>query len=165
MNRMTTIGVCSACLCLILVVSCSRSNQEANVSDDAKDIASDGFDTGEIEVSPGHFLKLAGRLNSSGTKKPTLEELHVFGASEVGRKPGIELRVPWNGKIVQWKDKNSIPFNLREFEGKLFLIAFDRETLGVEKAHFRYFKQSNDRLIEIGASEYPKQVAGPVFHE
>ena len=52
----------------------------------------------------------------------------------------------------------AIPVSLREWNDKLFLIGYDRET-NRGKPTLRYYAQNGKKFGEVKPSEYPKRIA------
>lgn len=101
-----------------------------------------------VEVVPGKFL--------------TLSRVDVLGASRFidgSKDETTELVIPWDDEEVRWKGFD-IPVTLREWDGKLYMIGFDRHT-DFDKPRLRYYRQSDkgDRLEEIKPASFPKQIA------
>lgn len=118
---------------------------------------------GELEVAPKNFAEVENRCITSDDGAPPVNfrDLHVFGTQKKGKKfsETVELRIHWNGTNVHWKG-NSGPLNLRAFEGRLFLITFDRVSKGIEECEFRYYAQEGNELKEIPPTQFPKSIAG-----
>ena len=118
---------------------------------------------GELEVAPGNFIEVENRYITSDEGSPPISfrDLHVFGTPQKGKtfSETVELRIHWNGTNVHWKG-HSGPLNLRAFEGRLFLITFDRVSKGTEECEFRYYGQEGNELKEIPPAQFPKAIAG-----
>lgn len=118
---------------------------------------------GELEVAPGNFIEVENRYITSdeGLSPISFRDLHVLGTSHKGKSfsETFELRIHWQGTNVHWKG-HSNPLNLRAFEGRLFLITFDRVSKGIEECEFRYFVQEGNELKEISPTQFPKEIAG-----
>jgi hypothetical protein len=140
--RFTT-GLCLFCL----LVGCRQSGQKTNP-----------YEMGTVEVEPGFFASIG--LRSAGSDNagaPTLFD-HAF-PPKGSFTDFTELQVEWNGAKVHWEG-NSHPVNLRAFEGKLYLIAFDRTSKGHHHAMFKYFTQDGARFREIPPAAFPRAIAG-----
>jgi hypothetical protein len=95
----------------------------------------------EVEIAPGKWL--------------TLKE----------RRGYCWFVCEYNGKKVTWKGKRDttdeleLPDVLREHDGNLYMIVFNREDM--ESMKYVYFKlgSSGEKFEEILPSEFPKQVA------
>jgi hypothetical protein len=101
-----------------------------------------------VEVAPGRFL--------------TLSRVDVPGASRFvdgTRDEATEMVIPWDGREVRWKGLD-IPVSLRESDGRLHLITFDRQA-GVDGVRLRYYRQGDggDRFHEIDPAKLPKRIA------
>ncbi len=118
---------------------------------------------GQVEVAPGIFTEVDERSVSSddGVGPVSWERLHTIGKSRRGQKftETCEMRVNWQGTNVHWKS-NSVPLNLRVFDGKLYLITFDRVKKIEGECVFRYYAQQGNELKEVAATTYPKAIAG-----
>ena len=99
----------------------------------------------EVEISPGKFITIS-RVDRSHDDNRGLGG-EVYSA----------LSIPWNGTNVLFKSSD-IPVSLRELDGKLYLIGFDRET-NFQKCRLTYFQQDGSTFKKIEPSEYPKQIA------
>jgi len=72
-------------------------------------------------------------------------------------KERTRLRMTWGGQNVTWESV-AIPITLREWEGKLYIIGYDRET-DPDKPRFRYYRQKGNSFEEIKPHEFPKRIA------
>lgn len=98
----------------------------------------------EVEISPDEWI--------------TIQEYYSTFRDELGhRKEKSRLVIPWNGQQVTW-EAVAIPFTLREFDGALYVAAFDRET-DFSHCRFRYYKQDGTSFTEIPHTDFPKQIA------
>lgn len=114
----------------------------------------------EVEVAPGLFLEIEDRSASADDgRKLSWRDLHGRNAPTAKFWEVVELRMKWQGSNVHWKG-NSRPLNLRAFEGKLYLITFDRVSRDNDECFFRYFAQQDGELREIPPSAFPRAVAG-----
>lgn len=116
----------------------------------------------EVEVSPGKWVAI------KKTDVYAVEEVgknwsynHIVGfakgaAEAMLKGESTELIIPWNDQELLWKD-SSIPVCLREKDGLLYLIAFDRSDM--KKIRFRYYAQKDKGFKEIPAMEFPKEIA------
>jgi len=129
-----------------LLTGCKRSDAERK-----------SFEKGTVEVAPGVFITVEVNSPGSDSGPRTLYD-HTFGGAKK-TKDSTELRIPWQGTNVHWKC-NCKPLNLRAFQSKLYLIAFDRETKGLDHAHFRYFAQEGAAFKEIQPGAFPRAIAG-----
>jgi hypothetical protein len=67
----------------------------------------------------------------------------------------------WTGKKVEWRGK-AIPITLREWNGRLFLIAFDREELISDgRLYLRFFRLNvpGTGFDRIEPRDFPRQIA------
>lgn len=60
-------------------------------------------------------------------------------------------------QTVSWVG-SGIPVCIRAKANKLYMITFDRET-DFSKIEFRYYKQNDNRLVEISPETFPKDIA------
>ena len=89
----------------------------------------------DVEVAPGKWVRVK---------------------CEGGDEDREELSIPWQGKEVHWKGAG-IAVTLREWEGKLYLIAFDRSQM--ENVRLRYYRQEGQTFSEIEPKEFPPRIA------
>ena len=108
----------------------------------------------EVEISPGVFIVL---------------HKSDWTVDDPGNTSGEEqtrLKIPYRGEVIHWEGVD-IPVVLREHEQRLYMIGYDRETgrRSAEKQgkdwHERhcYYRQDDERLIEISPDEFPKEIA------
>ncbi len=74
--------------------------------------------------------------------------------------PG-NLKVKYGGQVVQYKSQPGLnaPRSLMEFEGKLYLLAFDPIGKRAKDWRWRCFRQKEKTFEEIPVADYPKSVA------
>lgn len=150
----------SACLTwlwavlLSLTSGCGQSN-----------LATKPFVKGQIEVAPGVYATLEARGRSTDDfVRPSMTLKQALAHTGGSYSETTELQVLWQGSNVHWR-ANSFPVALRVYMGKLYLIAFDRVTLGFDRdngwprAQFRYYAQEGSELKEIGPATFPKAIA------
>jgi hypothetical protein len=69
-----------------------------------------------------------------------------------------QLAIPRGDRTLTWKEeKDETPISLREWEGKLFLITFDRSDFS--HIRFRYYAEHGNGFKEIEPNDYPKCIA------
>jgi hypothetical protein len=106
----------------------------------------------EVEVAPGKWVTIARED----------DEIRVGVGSASLSLPGggdedvTRLRIPWQGKTVFWEG-NPVPFSLREWEGRLYLIGLDRTDM--DRCRFRYYQQEGEAMREIPQAEFPRRIA------
>lgn len=133
-------------------------------------------DQREIEVSPGKWLSVAlehkvhlsdvdGSIGDPHRLSPSeaIEQLNnpSPGPSE-GDAPAEESRLSfeWAGKKVAWQGKE-IPVTLREYDGLLFLVGFNREELHHQKLRMVFFgmNENGTGFDRISPGGFPRQIA------
>jgi hypothetical protein len=103
----------------------------------------------DVEVSPGKFITV---------------EKRDWTVDDRGNRSGKEktwIRVPFGGKSIEWQGPD-IPVVLREMDGKLYMVGYDRETgwhNGDHLGRYNYYAQDGDRLVAIGREKFPKELA------
>jgi len=71
----------------------------------------------------------------------------------------------WSGKEVYWPGKrdhrgeNALPVTLREHDGRLYLIAQNRENFEDPKLEYYRLDNAGRRFARISPQEFPKQIA------
>ncbi len=72
-----------------------------------------------------------------------------------------DLKVKYGGRVVQYKSQPGLnaPRSLMEFEGKLYLLAFDPIGKRAKEWRWRCFRQEGTTFKEIPVGDYPKSVA------
>ncbi len=132
--------------------SCSEEPSEKN-----KGILAKFHGRDDVEISPGKFITI-GNTSKDIDYKPTgfKETVGLIVDSVKNGPEWTHIGVPWNGKLLEWKGE-PIPICLREFEGKLYMVVYDRTV--PNKSRFRYYKEDKETLIEIKASDFPKKIA------
>lgn len=107
----------------------------------------------EVEVVPGKWI----------TVERDDEEVQVDVGKHVSLNiplPGdtdvTRLRIPWQDQTVVWEG-TPVPFCLREWEEKLFVIGLDRSDM--KKCRFRYYRQDGDHFSDIQPGDFPKRIA------
>jgi hypothetical protein len=118
-----------------------------------------GAQASEAEVSPGLFVRYRefsivwelqdGSFSAVHTQPSEKEKFY--------QKYTTYLEIPWQRRPVYWVGVGD-RLALRAWEGRLYLIVFDRET-DFERIRFRYYRQKDDLLTEIAANEFPKAIA------
>lgn len=106
--------------------------------------------TEKVEISPGVFLSVE------------KWDWTVDDRANPGRKESTEIHLTYRGVPIEWHDV-AIPVILREWENRLYLIGFDRET-GRQThtptpARLRYFRQEDSKFVEISPAGFPKRIA------
>ncbi len=114
----------------------------------------------EIEISPGRFLTVQRRDKNPDNPPATLREV-VRSARGSAFRGGDE---EWTSLLIPWQDTNlvwnsgDIPITLRERQGRLYLIGFDRVT-DLRRPCFRYYVQDGVSFREIKPGEFPREIA------
>lgn len=114
----------------------------------------------EIEVSPGRFLTIQRRDKNPDEPPATLREVvrSVRGSTfRGGGKEWTSLLIPWQNTNLVWNSAD-IPITLRERDGRLYLIGFDRVT-DLRRPCFRYHVQDGASFREIKPGEFPREIA------
>lgn len=118
-----------------------------------KPLVETGSKKQEVEVAPGKWITI--ELASSDAKlnvgKGVSMDLPLAGDTGSTR-----LAIPWDDRTVVWEG-NPVPFCLREWKGKLYIIGFDRTDL--EKCRFKYYRQKDDGFVPIPPDAFPKRIA------
>jgi hypothetical protein len=110
----------------------------------------------EVEVAPGKWLSINKVDRVLNEELPSVERLSNRRAVErIRTEESTELTIPWKSTTVRWKSSD-IPVSLREFEGSLYLIAFDRSQ---DEARLRYYAEKENTFEEIEPADYPKRIA------
>jgi hypothetical protein len=97
--------------------------------------------TDEVEIAPGKWLSLK---EEQGT---------------------CRFELQWHGKTVRWEGKRNthdeleLPVTLREFEGTLYLITFNREDLNAVDFAFYRLQDPGPAFVPIPAESFPKSIA------
>jgi hypothetical protein len=114
----------------------------------------------EIEISPGKFITIE-RMDKGVDEGKNYDSIGNIIRSfwEAITEPGewTWIRIPWNGFVIEWMGAD-IPVTVREYDRKLYMIGFDRET-NREKFKFRYYEQIGNSFKEILPSTFPKPIA------
>lgn len=110
----------------------------------------------DVEVAPGKWLTMDQVDRVLDEESQFVKRLPNRQAVEKMRKEeSTELTIPWKSLTVSWKG-SGIPVSLREFNGSLFLITFDRSQ---EVYQLRYYVQKEAAFDAISPADYPKQIA------
>lgn len=129
--------------------------------------------TTEVEIAPDTWLPIqSGDTVNAADLRPNRKNPHelspfdalkqILGSgSSRGGGAGAErssLSFEWNGKQVTWRGKE-IPITLREHDGALYMIGFNREKPG--KHRFLYFRLNDKQtgFRKIKPRDFPKQIA------
>ena len=108
----------------------------------------------EVEISSGVFIPV---------KQSDWEWADPKGLAP---KERARLKMWYKGNDVSWEG-DAIPNVLREYDGRLYAIGFDRQTkkhierkrLGESKCMLRYYRQEGEAFVEIPAREFPPSIA------
>jgi hypothetical protein len=70
------------------------------------------------------------------------------------------LSFEWDSKQVEWEGKE-IPITLRELDGRLFMVGFNREELQRQKTRLVFFEMSDDGggFKQIVPNNFPRKIA------
>jgi len=96
----------------------------------------------EVEIAPGRWLD-------------------VEAQDTVYAEPKDEwstLAFEWNGKKVKWAGPE-VPITLREHDGTLYMIGFNRQDLNRCKYILFRLNEAGDAFETIGREDFPKQIA------
>jgi hypothetical protein len=66
------------------------------------------------------------------------------------------MELTWKNKIIVW-DEPDVPVSLREWEGNLYLIGFNRED--IHNVAIYYYKLTDTEFVRIKREEFPKRIA------
>lgn len=103
----------------------------------------------DVEISPGRFVRIE-------QQDWSLDDPN----NETGReKTAFEVRV--GQTTVTWEGAE-IPVVLREKEGTLYMVGYDRETgrlNGDNIPRYKYYRQKANALAEINRDDFPKELA------
>ena len=156
-----TFTAVSLFLFLFQVTGCAESDM-AKVSE-----------KGEVEIAPGKWLSIQGmatvpQADLKPAKNPhqlsTVDAIKQFADHAAPSTPGKEkyrLEFDWNGKTVKWEGKEEIPITLREYEGTLYIVVFNREESAQGKSHMVFLKldKKGTSFETITPRDFPRQIA------
>lgn len=110
----------------------------------------------DVEVAPGKWLTMVQVDRVLDEELPSVKRMPDREAVEkMRREESTELTIPWQSRTVKWKGPD-IPVSLREFNGSLFLITYDRS----QKVYqLRYYAQKENAFNAINPADYPKRIA------
>lgn len=128
---------------------------------------------GEVEISPGRWLSVSRvatvpQADLKPTKNPhqltAVDAIKQFADHAAPSTPGKEkyrLEFEWNGKTVKWEGKEEIPITLREHDGMLYMVAFNREESAQGKSHLVFLKlgSKGTSFETIAPRDFPRQIA------
>lgn len=137
---------------MIILSSCSPQKKESVENKLAKFRGNE-----EIEIAPDKFITIGTSWKSVDEKPKGIGNL-ILRLLDDALNGGewSHIGIPWNNKLVEWKGE-PIPITLREYEGKLFLIAFDRSNM--DKLRLRFYEEDGVTFKEINADVFPKRIA------
>jgi hypothetical protein len=102
-----------------------------------------------VETNPGTFTEIEQRDWSADDERNT------------SRKEKSKLRIHFGDDIIDWEG-SEIPVVLREKNGMLYLVGYDRDT-GLQQGNhvprFSYFRQDGEKMLKIRPDEFPKEIA------
>jgi hypothetical protein len=134
-------GLTPIVMCLVLFMGCETTALHELLKKEQQE---------EVEVAPGKWLTVQRTDWCYDDADPS-----PIKASNAGER--TRLVMTWNAETVTWEGV-AIPISLREWEGKLYLIGFDRET-DRDKPMFRYYRQTGRSFEEIAPADFPKRIA------
>jgi len=144
-----TIFFCLIIIGLIIAAGCKDSSKGSRPSREE-----------EIEVSPGKFITIE-RMDKGVDDQKKYDSVSNFVRSfwEAVTEPRewTWIRIQRNGSIIEWKGVD-IPVTIREYNGKLYMIGYDRET-DRKKDRFKYYEQMSNTFKEILPAKFPKPIA------
>lgn len=128
---------------------------------------------GEVEVAPGKWLPVSRvatvpQADLKPAKNPhqlsTLDAIKQFAdhvAPSAPSKERYRLEFDWNGKTVKWEGKEEIPITLRDHDGMLYMVAFNREESAQGKCHLVFLKLGSEgtSFEAIAPRDFPRQIA------
>jgi hypothetical protein len=103
----------------------------------------------DVEISPGKFI--------------TVEEW-VWSVDDPKNPEGekTRLRIRYGGHVITWEGVG-IPVILREKDGTLYMVVYDRgtslEPRGTVIHRYHYYRQHKDNMESIAAATFPKEIA------
>lgn len=134
------------------------------------------LDEYEVEISPGRWLSVSdvATIHSSDLD-PFAPDPHNLSPSEAmeqltqsdptpsigeGTGEASRLSFEWEGRGVGWYGKE-IPITLREHEGRLFMIGFNREKIRSNRNRLVFFalNEEGTGFDRIAPADFPKQIA------
>ena len=156
-----TFTAVSLFLFLFQVTGCAESDM-AKVSE-----------KGEVEIAPGKWLSIQGmatvpQADLKPAKNPhqlsTVDAIKQFADHAAPSTPGKEkyrIEFEWNGRTVKWAGKEEIPITLREHNGTLYMVVFNREDSAQGKSHFVFLKLAGKgtSFETIASRDFPRQIA------
>lgn len=128
----------------------------------------------DVEISPGEWLEVSQEHSIHGSDlDPFASDPHNLSPSEAieqlsaeesgissgeGTGESTRLTCQWNGRLVEWTGVE-IPITLREHDGRLFMIGFNRESFG--KTRFEYFELNSEGtgFSSIDPKKFPGSIA------
>lgn len=128
---------------------------------------------GEVEIAPGKWLPVSRvatvpQADLKPAKNPhqlsTLDAIKQFAdhvAPSAPSKERYRLEFDWNGKTVKWEGKEEIPITLRDHDGMLYMVAFNREESAQGKCHLVFLKLGSEgtSFEAIAPRDFPRQIA------
>jgi hypothetical protein len=127
----------------------------------------------EVEIAPGRWLAVKeGDTVSASDLSPERKDPHQLsptdalkqflshGASSGGGAAAerSSLAFEWDGKQVRWRGKE-IPVTLREQDGTLYMIGFNRENPRKTRFVFLKLNAKGTGFVKVSPQDFPKQVA------
>ena len=152
-------GVCALFLVVLLFtfVGCKKGKGNGNSGSAFPAITVASTKTGtsqrEVEIAPDKWVVLEREDREVKVDVDKYVSLNIPLGGDTGT---TRLNIPWQGKNVVWEGV-SVPFCLREWEGKLYLIGLDRSDS--KKCRFRYYRQQDETFVDIEPGAFPKRIA------
>lgn len=157
--------VIGSAVCLLAIFGCGFGSPMTTIPQ-----------TSEVEVAPGRWLDVSMKhtVYASDYRIPG-DNPHSLERSEARRQmstntedsfkhsklmEATRLSFEWDSKQVAWEGKE-IPITLRELDGRLFMIGFNREDLQRQKTRLVFFEMSDDgsSFTQIPPNSFPRKIA------
>jgi len=102
----------------------------------------------EVEISPGKWLSISA--------SDTVHKNDAIGGSSADESSRMSFK--WKEIGATWSGKD-IPISLREYEGSIYFIGYNRENQEKDRLHFYRFNERKGKFREIEPQDYPKSIA------
>jgi hypothetical protein len=115
---------------------------------------------GQSEVSPGVWIKYQEYRTKWELGNTSWGAVHGMASPkrEFWQTDSQWMSIPWKGDNVTWLGVGE-PICLRAWKDELYMIVFDRDSVPVNQARFRFYRQSHGVLAEIAAKDFPREIA------
>jgi hypothetical protein len=114
----------------------------------------------QAEVSPGVWIKYQEYRTDWKLENGSWGAVHGMKSEErkFWQTDSRWMSIPWRDQDVTWLGVG-VPICLRAWKDELYLVVFDRDTIPVNSARFRFYRQTHGVLAEISAKEFPREIA------